>query len=456
MRPLPCGRQLARLLAVSLTTLAIAAGGGCATYSERMLVATQAVDAGDYTASLTALNGALGVGSAAGLPSTWGGNAPLAALERGVVLQSLERYEESARDFSAAEREIELLEFSFDGIGALSKYLYSDSSTKYRAPPSERLALNALNLMNYLAQGDLEGAAIEARRFQVNREYLASLGIDAPGPAALGAYLAGFVFEQSGEGDRALRYYEEAMARGALSSLRSPVKRLAVTNPYRGPQLEALLAATPRSEAARLGADEGEILVIVATGRVPHRVPERIPIGAAIGHVGARATFDARVFERAALKVLTYPALRSAVTRLGAVNLRVDGDPVPLDLVTNLGAAVATEYESIKPQIMAAGLTRLAARAALAEGARELGQQQSGLLGSVVALATEAALVAADRPDTRSWTMLPNEFQVARVRRPAGRSIVEVDTAGAAADGRRIEVDVAPGGVTAVVVTEPR
>ena len=42
-----------------------------------------------------------------------------------------------------------------------------------------KLALNPLNLLNYLARGDAQGAAVEARRFQAVREYLQSRQMSA-------------------------------------------------------------------------------------------------------------------------------------------------------------------------------------------------------------------------------------------------------------------------------------
>ena len=454
----------ARRLALLLAACAFGASG-CATYSDRLQAATSAVDGGAYADGLKSLNDALRVDSEEELPERFRSNDPLTVLERGIVLQSLGRFEESSRDLQAAEREIELLDLRVDSVGALGRYLYSDSSRKYKAPPTERLALNAVNLLNYLARGDLDGAAVEARRFQTQREFLASNGIEAPGPASLGAYLAGIVFEKLGEGDRALRYYEEALAGagGDLASLREPVARLAKGHLYRGPRLEALLAeigpVAPRS------AKMGEILVVTAVGRVPHKVPERMPIGAAVGYVGTILTHDLSVLERGIFKVLVYPALRPVGSRFSEVVVRVDEEAAPVELLTDLGSAVTAEYEKSTPMILAAGVTRMLARAALAEGARVAGQQASSggganqagdILGTVAALATEAALVAADRPDTRSWTLLPGRFLVTRIAVLAGAHTVEVgfDAGGAAA--HQVEVRVEPGGLATVVVTEPR
>lgn len=477
-------RPARSLLFAALAWVGVAwVGAGCATYSDRMQAATTAVESGAYADGLTALNKALRVDSEQELPERWRSNDPLTVLERGIVLQSLGRYAESSHDLQAAEQEIELLDMRVGAVGALGKYLYSDAAGKYKAPPSERLALNAINLLNYLARGDLEGAAVEARRFQTQREYLSNNGVDAPGPASLGAYLAGAVFEKLGEGDRALRYYEEALAgAGPLESLREPVTRLAKSHPYRGPRIEALLAqgapagatppapgAAPAKTAKPATAKKatkaakpamGEILVVAAVGRVPRKVPERMPIGAAVGIAGTILTDDLSVLQHTVFKVLVIPALKPVGSGLSSVAVAVDGRAAPLELVTNLGAAVAQEYEANKPKIIAAGVSRLVARAAVAEGARIAGSQAGGdsgnLIGALLGLATEAALVAADRPDTRAWTMLPGRVLALRMPVRAGAHTVEIGFGESSALPRQFQVNVAPGGLATVVVTEPR
>ena len=78
-------------------------------------------------------------------------------LERATMLQALGLYQLSARDFEAADKSLELLDIARDGAGKLGKYIYSDSATKYKTSPTEKLSLNAMNMCNYLARGDLDG-----------------------------------------------------------------------------------------------------------------------------------------------------------------------------------------------------------------------------------------------------------------------------------------------------------
>ncbi len=445
------GPAAVRAALVALVATALA---GCATYTDRLVQASLDTSVGNYPGAISQLNDVLGVKSADELPDHWGGDRPLCALERGSLQQALDRFGGSSRDLSAAEGELELLDLKNDAVGVLGSYLYSDSVKTYKTPPSERLALNPINMLNYLALGDLDGAAVEARRFQVMRDYLDSENIEAAGPATLGTYLAGFVFERRGEGDRALRYYDEALARGPLRSLVAPVARLARVNPYRGSHISELLAQS--SGGANAAPPEGELLIVLGLGRVPHKEPRRIPVGAAIGIAGTYVTGNLDVLKYSVSKVVVYPDLVSTPSSLGAPAVRVDGGPVEVEELTDLGAAIRSEYEEMKPKIIAAALTRLAARAAVAEGIRAGGNQQSSALGDVLSILFESALVALDRPDTRSWTMLPDRVLVARVPATPGRHDVDVSFDGTASADRSQSVEIAANGYAAVVVTEPR
>ena len=149
-----------------------AASAGCATYSDNLLAAHEAAAQRDWPVAEERVNAMLGVDSRAELPETWDSERSLAVLERAVVLQSQGAWKESARDLSEAERELELIDFEVDAVGTIANYVYSGSAQKYRAPPLELFAVSVLNMLNYLAMGDLSGAGVEARRYQVTRDYL--------------------------------------------------------------------------------------------------------------------------------------------------------------------------------------------------------------------------------------------------------------------------------------------
>jgi hypothetical protein len=395
----------------------------------------------------------LGVGDSDELPGKWGSERPLAILERGSLLQALEDYEGSVRDLSAGETELELLDFKHDTAGQIGKYIYSDSFQDYETPPTERLSLNAVNMLNYLALGDWNGASVEARRFTVMREYLESVDLGRHG--AFGSYFAGLSFERLGQGDRALRYYEEAMAKGALPTLREPVTRLAGSNPYRGPRIRELLGdglVPPAGEAPT------EIIVVLSLGRVPHKVPERMPIGAAVGVAGTFITGNPDVLARSVFKVVVYPDLKPSGSLARDAVVEIDGQRAAVDRLSSTGADIRKEYERLKPRIIAAALTRMIARALAAEGARYAGNQAGGpIIGLLAALGTEAALVGLDKPDTRSWSLLADHVLVSRAIVEPGEHDLKATISGPGLTVlREFRVTVPKGQALVVVVTEPR
>ena len=453
----------------------------CATYSEKTQLARDAAQAGDLAGSEKVLNKFLKVRRSSELPSEWKKETVVALLERAMVLRGKGEWKQSARDLGVADKQLVLLDIARDA-GQVGKWIFSDSAGKYHAPPSEKLALNAFNMLNYLLADDLSGARVEAKRFTITREYLGQQDQNAHG--AFGSYIAGFVYERLGEADTALRYYDEALQEQAFPSLRAPVARLAARSSYRSPRIRALLGeAEPSASATRKAttllaqtpadppptttqpeparAEPGELLVVMNVGRVPYKVPERMPIGLAIGLGATWITGNTAILERSALKFVIYPELVPSRALFNTGNLSIDGREHPLELATNLAAEIVREYEALKPKIIGAAITRLIVRAAVAEGARAAGNQAKDGAGAIVgllaALAAEGALVAADKPDTRSWTLLPAFVFVARVPVAPGTHQVRVTAMGSGAhETHDFSVDVKPGGFAVVDVTTLR
>jgi hypothetical protein len=425
---------------------------GCATYNEKMEVVRVDVNRGAYPEAITRLNEMLDVDTAQDLPNELDGNLSLMTLERSVLLQAESEFRWSARDLNSAEEDLELLDLGTDAVGKIGKYVYSGSSDTYAASPTERLAMNALNMANYLALGSLDEAAVEARRYTDTRDYLSSIGLDEM--VTVGAYLAGFAFEHLGQGDRALRYYEEALEGHRVPSLDTPIARLAATYPYRGPHISALLAQ-PGTAASADASRPAEILTVVALGRVPRKVPERMPIGAAVGFAGTFITGNTAILERSVFKVVVYPELVDSRSLATDANITIDGKSARPELVSNLGKDIHREYEQIKPRIIGAALTRMITRAAAAEGARAAGNQAGGAVGLLAALLAEGSLVALDRPDTRSWSFLPDRVSIARTAVQPGTHEVVVRVGGVG-ETRTVTLDVPDGGFGVVVVTVPR
>jgi len=452
-----------------LLALALAGGAlvGCATYTDKTERLRDSVARGDLGGGLTAANKLLKVDAADELPDDMKGDRPLVVLERGSILHALGRFLESAKNLQAAEGELELLDLSNDAGGKIAKYIWSDSATKYKTPPVERLALNALNMINYLAVGDLNGARVEAKRFTTMRNYLRDYDPEHA-YGGFGSYLAGFTMEKLGETDSALLYYDEALEERSLVSLVPTIKRMWRPESFESERFESLLGVelTPRTEVTRPEVNEtepkgGELLVVVNVGRVPRKKAQRIPIGAAIGLAGTYVTGDPAVLERTALKVFIYPELVPAGNTYDSAAVQIDGHEMHTELVSDIAAHVVREYTELKPKIIGAGISRMITRALVAEGARAAGSsgnnESSGVIGALAALAVEGAMVAADKPDTRSWTLLPAQVYIARQYLPAGDHEVQATISGPGGEERRVaNVTITEGGFSVVDFTTLR
>ncbi len=426
---------------------------GCGGYASTSEAFRRSLTDGKPDHALERVNQALGVPRAEDLPKDPQADTPLLLLERATILQAMQRYDLSARDFQAADAKLEVLDYTNDTAGEIGKYLFSDDATQYKAAPYEKLLLNTLNIVNYLARGDVSGAKVEARRLTVNQRFLKDEEGRRKSMMALGNYLAGFAFEMDGDDGEAMRHYAEAYESGGVPTLIDAARRLAARMGSVDPRLREAIGEIPE----RRDDDEkrGELLVVVQTGMAPFRVPERLPIGAAVVAAsspgpGARLSADeqrrANVFAaKGVLKWVNYPRLARVRGSKRTVEASVGREAMPGGEALDVEERVSGYFKEIEGGLIAASVVRLISRAAAGEISQAVTKKAGGGgIGSLlVGLAVEGAMTAADTPDTRSWVTLPARVHVARRRVSAGEHTVEVRLGGQV---RRARVKVPAGG----------
>jgi tetratricopeptide (TPR) repeat protein len=453
----PLHALVAALLALTFGPLLL----GCSGHEARVRAAHQALDDNQPELAVAELNTELQVDSAEKVPADLEGDNALLLLDRATVLQSIDRFELSARDFGAADQAIELLDLSSNAADDLGRYLFSDDVGRYRAPPFEKLLINSFNMMNYLARGDLSGARVEARRLAVMQKYLSERK-KTTSLLGLGSYLAGYTFERSGERDEALLYYEEALAYTHYGSLRDPLRVLTGGRP-RSKRIDELVAGAAKLPSVHQ-TGEAELVVVVGYGRVPPKEPVRIPIGLALTltadiispHDHAKAN---ELTAKGLVTWINFPRLGKARGRYGIPELWVDDRAQPLEEAINVEAEVRREWEDNEGSVILAAITRMIARIIAGEAvqagteAAAGGEGAAGILGLLAGLATSATLSAADTPDTRSWATLPARVAIARLRLRPGRRRVRIHARGRT---KTYEVDLKPGGWSFLVMTSLR
>jgi uncharacterized protein len=431
---------------------------GCASHSDKTKEIRSALDAGNPRQALTLLNEQLDTKSEKELPEDTSGDNSVFLLDRAMVLQQLQIYKWSSRDLEVSDKQIEMLDFSRNAAHDIGKYIFSDDTGPYKAPAYEKLMINTMNMVNYLAEGNLQGARVEARRLSVMQKYLKDHDPDNA-LTAPGSYLAGFTFEKSGQDDEALRYYDEALQYGSYRSLSEPIKRMLGRGGYASPRLRkaAGLAegdAGPRPSDA-IEAEQGELLVIVNYGRVPPKVAKRLPIGLALtwasGALEPGASAQASALGAQGLVTwVNYPELGSPHGEYDTPSFRLDGKAQTLEGIVAVDKETRRAWDQVKGTVIASAITRMIARVAAGKGVEAAAGNDHPLAGLLLGLATQATLTATDTPDTRSWATLPARMAFGRVMLPPGPRTVQLHARGADLTKK---VTIKAGGFSVVVLT---
>jgi hypothetical protein len=420
---------------------------GCGGHELRTLPVRTALDAGQPRHAIEEVNRALGVDKDDDLPKDMGGDRALLVLDRGTIQQSLTQFKLSQHDFQASDKAIDMLDLAHNAGDSIGEYVFSASASRYVAPPYEKLLINTLNMINYLETGDLSGARVEARRLSVMQRYIKDeLKETQNSIVGLGSFLAGFVQEMSGESNEALRYYDEALTFSTYRSLADPLRALTQRASYKSPRIDKAIVSSAAREPAR-DADDGELLCVVGYGRVPHKIPKRIPIGLALTLVaGDIHPNNVQAANRLAAKGLVtwinYPTLAPEQGSYEVPTCSVDGKAIPMEQAVNVSSEVIAEWHKIEGKIILSAITRLIARFAVGEGIQQVGGRDSPL-AFLASLGAQATLTALDTPDTRSWETLPARVAVGRVHVGAGRHTVVAEARGVS---RSQPVQVSAGG----------
>jgi tetratricopeptide (TPR) repeat protein len=432
-------QRLTRALSLVLALHVLVGAAGCKTFSDNTRATRTALDANDFEKALAASNRALGVKKPETLPESLKDNDALLLLDRAIVLQALQQYELSSRDFQVADKELEVLDFSRSTAHEIARYMFSDSVGPYRARPYEKLMLNTMNMINYLARQNLEGAKVEARRFSIMRKYLLD-DEEADAEAvkragAPGSYFAGFAFEKAASPGEALRYYDEVLQATSAPSLGDPIRSLMQQSGYRTSRLQS---AAGSAEGSLASPDQSsEVLIVIGYGRVPALVAKRVPIGLALTVAAAFLSASAvqqanRLAAQGLVTWVNYPELVPTRAEYPAPLVAIDGTAQSTHVIANVDDVVQQAWAESKGRVMAAAVTRMLTRAAVGAGVGVAAGKASGRggVGVLASMIAQASMAAADKPDTRSWATLPARIAIVRTRLPPGKHSIEVTVLG--------------------------
>ena len=395
----------------------------------------------------------------------------LLSLDQAVIQRQAGEFEKSNVLLEWAAQEAERRRVRSVSRTAAS-FLVSDRALAYTPTATERSMVPYYRMMNYLDLGDVEGAAVEARRMSALLSETRGSDLRRCRGDAMLNQLAGLVFEKAGEWNDAvvsLRRAEDDYAACAAAGLIAPDAGL-MTDLIRVASAAGLntlvdsLRVVHPDAARRLGADSAEVVVVVERGFIAHRSEEalHVPIfddeieglesddddriGEIVSNAIARLAYNAgergrwgrswdddpgvqvgQALEGAHILRLAWPAIHLPDVPFGlpTAHLTVGGSEASAVAIGNLSALVVAELEAERPAMLARLVTRSLTKYLLSREVEKKAEKQGGeLLGFIAGRLMNFAANEIERADTRSWTLLPAEIQIVRRRVAAGEVAV--------------------------------
>jgi hypothetical protein len=173
--------------------------------------------------------------------------------------------------------------------------------------------------------------------------------------------------------------------------------------------------------------------VIVSYGRVPAKVAKRVPIGLALTYATifmspANAATANRLAAQGLVTWINYPELGKPKGTYDNPSVSLGSEWIQLEGALAVDLEARAAWEDAKGPIMAAAIVRMITRIVAGEALRQSAKDST--VGALLSLGTQAALVAADTPDTRSWETLPARVAIGRMRVQPGQHRVILTSRG--------------------------
>ncbi len=373
-------------------------GGGCSNYLEVGIQTSAWIDKKEYNRVLQYYDDELKESDHDRL---------LYLLDKGMVLQMAERYEESKRFLFAADQLAEEL----DAISLSTQagaFLSNDEAIPYKGEDYEKVMLNVFNAFNFIALKDYEGALIESRRAREKLKVLQQYEGQQYKEDVFVYYLSGLLYETAGEINDAYIDYKRVFKLNPdfpylQQNLLHLSSQLGFTEDFEKWKSYYKSANVPSPPDPK----KGELIVLYVSGKSPKKLARQskassLYIGYAVaGSLGAAVGGD-----------LLVPIPRFKKRPYQIRQLKIWQDQQKITESHELENLEEIGFQSLRDRLgreVARAVGRLVVKAKLQDEVRKKFGEVAGLLVGV-------GMVVTQKADTRSWLTLPASLQVARVR----------------------------------------
>lgn len=337
-------------------------------------------------------------------------------LESGMTNHFAGNYQQSIQSFNEAENQIDEL-YTKSVTRAIQSFVVNDNSLAYDGEDYEDIYLNVFKSLNFIHQNELESALVEVRRvsYKLTRlgekyhglvEELSKADTTSTDPdkwktgetnvqnSALGRYLSAILYAKTNKPDDARIEYENL-----LKAYQEQPSVYAFDNP----SAEELKKITDP--------DAYNVLVKCFTGRGPTKTQN-----------------DLRIYldESDTYLKFSLPTLQMYNSQVRSVNVKVNGEQVPLHLIEEMDLVAKEVYKVKEPIIYARTVVRTFLKAAAADKLKDEAAEEDETLGKFVNLMGKIAQETTEKADLRSWQTMPGKAHATVLKLPPGEHELEV------------------------------
>ena len=372
----------------------------------------------------------------------------------GVLYHYNGNYKESAENFSKAEKIYDDL-YTRSITNEAAAIVTNDNVRPYRARPFEVLVLHELQIMNYLALKDIDGAMVEVNRAQKAMTTLYQKDNDKTNDNGFLRYLTALVYEMANEPDEAaIAYYKTVKAYDEnILNLPKEIREFVIESLKRSEReddiqrlkLDANIE-TPKATAVR---DAGqEIIVIGYAGHSPI-LGELYLSGTYVSGGALNLTYKDGKTGRMQSTTAIAPSVAGAgngqtfhisfaLPEAHPFKSQVDHFYISVDNQSGIRPekvmAIDKELEMNLKDDFAATMTRTAIRVVLrtiaAQAAKKAMETDNALINLFTSIGTDVAQTQLEKADLRIALFLPNSFQMTRIPVEPGSHEVTVAAEG--------------------------
>lgn len=371
-------------------------------------------------------------------------------------------YKESAKNFDKADKIYEDL-YTRSVTNEAAAIITNDNIRPYRARPFEILVLHELQILNYLAQKDIDGAMIEVNRAQKAMAALYQKDKDKTNDNGFLRYLIAIVYEMAGQpDDAAIAYYKTVKAyQENILNLPKEVRQFIVESLRRTEREDDINALglnnameTPKAQAVF---DQGqEIIVLGYAGHGPILNELRLSGTYVNGGLLSLSYKDGKTGQMQTTTVDAMPVagasngetfhISFALPEAYSFNSKVHHFNVSVDGKSGIRPekvmALDKELEMNLKDDFTATMTRTAIRVVLrtiaAQAAKKAMKSDNSLLNLFTSIGTDVAQMQMEKADLRIALFLPNSFQMTRI--PVEPGSHEVTVAAESENGGKVKV----------------